>query len=35
MPAKTQAKAQERGLDAQGALILAVGWIAALWITLT
>ena len=25
----------DRGLDRQGALILALGWLAALWITLT
>jgi hypothetical protein len=35
MAAKTLAKAQERGLDAQSALVLAIGWIVALWITLT
>ena len=26
---------RDRGLDRQGALILALGWLAALWITLT
>ena len=26
---------QDKGLDRQGALLLAIGWIAALWITLT
>ena len=25
----------DRGLDRQGAVILALGWLAALWITLT
>ena len=25
----------DRGLDRQGALVLALGWLAALWITLT
>jgi hypothetical protein len=35
MAAKALAKAQEKGLDAQSALVLAIGWIAALWITLT
>jgi hypothetical protein len=26
---------QDRGLDRQSALVLALGWLAALWITLT
>jgi hypothetical protein len=26
---------QERGLDGQHAIVLAIGWIAALWMTLT
>lgn len=35
MSPKLRAKALEPGLDGQSALILAIGWIAALWITLT
>lgn len=26
---------EDLGLDRQGALVLAIGWLAALWITLT
>jgi hypothetical protein len=28
-------KGIDRGIDRQGALLLAIGWLAALWITLT
>jgi hypothetical protein len=30
-----EAEMQDFGLDRQGALVLAIGWLAALWITLT
>ncbi len=30
-----QGKTLDRGLDRQGAMLLAIGWIAALWITLS
>jgi hypothetical protein len=30
-----EAQMEDFGLDRQGALVLAVGWLAALWITLT
>jgi hypothetical protein len=30
-----EAGMQDKGLDRQGALLLAIGWIAALWITLS
>jgi hypothetical protein len=30
-----EADMQERGLDRQSALVLAIGWFAALWMTLT
>jgi hypothetical protein len=30
-----QDKNRDKGLDRQGALLLAIGWLAALWITLS
>lgn len=30
-----RAKRQETGLDRQGAVLLAIGWLAALWMTLS
>lgn len=30
-----EAQMEDLGLDRQGALVLALGWLAALWITLT
>jgi hypothetical protein len=30
-----EAGMQDRGLDRQGAVLLAIAWIAALWMTLT
>jgi hypothetical protein len=32
---RQEAGMQDKGLDRQGALLLAIGWLAALWITLT
>jgi len=30
-----QDEGRDRGLDRQGALLLAIGWLTALWVTLT